>query len=78
MIGPVEAAGTAGGGDRDLVLRHPEIARRLTEPPIGYARPEQWNGYVPPVLWREQLNDSPQRMALLDLIAAARQAETEV
>lgn len=42
MTGPESAA------RRDLVLRHPDIARRLTEPPIGYRRPEDWTGWIPP------------------------------
>jgi|SRR5215471_1980382 len=33
---------------RERVLRYPDLAARLTEPPLNYARPEQWNGFVPP------------------------------
>lgn len=57
--------------ERERVLRHPEVAIRLTQPPISYARAEQWNGYVPPEMWRERHNDAPQRAALLSIIAAA-------
>lgn len=33
---------------RDCVLRHPDLARRLTEFPLGFKFPEQWDGFVPP------------------------------
>lgn len=35
---------------RAAVLRHPELAAELTRPPLGFARPEHWNGYIPPAL----------------------------
>lgn len=60
---------------RALVLRHPEVARRLTRPPLDYARPEQWTGYIPPESWNGEHNDSPRRAALLDIIAAAEAVE---
>lgn len=31
------------------VLAHPDLARRLVTE-LGYQRPEQWNGYVPPLI----------------------------
>jgi hypothetical protein len=33
---------------RARVLKHPDLAKRLTEAPLKYGRPEAWNGYVPP------------------------------
>lgn len=30
------------------VLRYPDLARRLTQPPLNYQRPEDWTGWVPP------------------------------
>ena len=35
---------------REAVLRHEDLAKRLTQPPLNYARPDQWNGYIPPAL----------------------------
>lgn len=60
---------------RALVLRHPDIARRLTMPPLGYAQPQQWTGYVPPERWNGEHNDSPRRAALAEIVAAAEAAE---
>lgn len=59
-----------------LVARFPDLAARLTQPPLGYARPDQWNGFVPPK-WVTTagddwvLNDSPQRTALVEICAEA-------
>lgn len=67
---------------RARVLRHPDLARRLVTE-LGYARPEHWNGYVPPRLdpddRREgtyvppsaKLNTSPRRAALVAICTAA-------
>jgi hypothetical protein len=49
---------------RYRVLKHPDLAARLTEPPIGFAEARQWTGYVPPRIWGGQLNVCPQRQAL--------------
>lgn len=35
---------------RRLVLAHPDLAARLTQPPIGYREPAQWSGYIPPYM----------------------------
>jgi hypothetical protein len=35
---------------RERVLAYPDLAGRLTRPPLNFKRPEQWNGYVPPRL----------------------------
>jgi hypothetical protein len=33
---------------RDRVLRYPDLAARLTQPPLNYRRPEDWQGWIPP------------------------------
>jgi hypothetical protein len=33
---------------RARVLSYPDLARRLTEPPLNYRRPEDWTGWIPP------------------------------
>lgn len=30
------------------MLAHPDLAAELTRPPLNFARPGQWNGYIPP------------------------------
>lgn len=56
---------------RDAVLAHPDLAAKLTQQPLDYTRPEQWNGFVPPELWNGQINDSPRRAALVELVDEA-------
>lgn len=57
---------------RGLVLRHPDLAARLTEPPIGHATPEIWNGYIPPTTdCTGAINTASCRPALLALVAEA-------
>ncbi len=62
---------------RRLVLEYPDLAAGLCREPIGYKRPEQWTGYIPPVFDRERPdgtvppNDSPRRAALLALLEQA-------
>ncbi len=43
----IETARADREARRERVLRYPDLARRLVTE-AGYARPEQWNGYVPP------------------------------
>lgn len=74
---PAPTSDSACQAERARVLRHPDIAKRLCESPLYYTRPEVWNGYVPPAMWREQTNDAPERVALLDIIGAAVQADKE-
>lgn len=62
---------------RARVLAQPEIAKRLTQPPLRYSKPEVWNGYVPPATWREQTNNSPQRAALMQILSDVAAAEIE-
>lgn len=64
---------------RTLVLSYPDLATRLTEPPIGFKHADQWTGYVPPAFDADvggvvKPNRSPIREALLDIVteAAAR------
>jgi hypothetical protein len=68
-----------------MVMRYRDLAEKLCQPPIGYAKPEQWNGYVPPAYDPEHidgsipLNDSPRRTALLALLEeAAERADAEM
>lgn len=61
---------------RRRVLSHPELAKKLTQHPIGYDRPEQWTGFIPPQ-WitsasadpdHRIMNQSPQRAALVRIM----------
>ena len=62
---------------RALVLAHPEVARRLTDYPLALREPKCWNGFVPPELWREERNDTPQRAQLLAIIAEAQRHDAD-
>lgn len=68
-----------------LIMRYKDIAAKLCDPPLNYARPEHWHGYIPPAYDPEQvdgmtpLNDSPRRTALLALLEeAAERADAEM
>lgn len=67
---------TDAAARKALVLRHPEIAARLTKPPFGYKSPEQWAGGVPPETFNGTRNDSPLRPAVLQLLADAQALES--
>ena len=57
---------------RNLVLRYPDLAAKLTQPPIGFSAPEKWNGYIPPATdCTGAMNTAPCRRALLALVAEA-------
>jgi hypothetical protein len=57
---------------RSLVLRYPELAAKLTEPPICHSSPEMWNGYIPPATdCTGAMNTARCRPALLALVAEA-------
>lgn len=83
----VEAARAAArqtSEQHKLIMRYPDIRARLCDPPLGYAKPEQWHGYIPPAYDAERidgvtrLNDSPRRTALLALLEeAAERADAE-
>ncbi len=72
---------------RRRVLAHPDLAQRLTARPLGFQRPEQWNGYVPPAsgFWGrlsrpsdvpvEVPNNSPAYFALCELGRAVAERE---
>ncbi len=72
---------------RKRVLAHPDLAKLLTERPLGFQRPEQWNGYVPPAsgFWGrlsrpsdvpvEVPNNSPAYFALCELGRAVAERE---
>lgn len=66
---------------RELVLRYPDIAAKLTERPLRFSRPEAWNGYIPPKLTPDRdgyrLNTSPFRAALVAICAEAEQRERD-
>lgn len=62
---------------RALVLRYPDLAARLTDPPVRHTTPEHWTGYIPPAYDAPTLggaapiNHSPARAALAALVAEA-------
>ncbi|MFF5404576.1 hypothetical protein ACFY8K_16955 [Streptomyces misionensis] len=62
---------------RALVLKHPDLAERLTQPPINHITPQHWTGYVPPAHDPENygggrpINTSPIRAALAALVEEA-------
>jgi hypothetical protein len=56
---------------RALILSQPDLAVRLTQPPLDYERAEQWNGFIPPEVWAGQSNGSPRRDALVELVTEA-------
>lgn len=64
---------------RERVLAHPDLAVRLTKPPINFKHPEQWNGYIASAKIERQgrLVDNPSivRKALIDLCNAVLAAE---
>lgn len=56
---------------RAAVLRWPDLAARLTEPPISHATPDAWTGYIPPATFNGGPNTHPARRALIDLTTEA-------
>lgn len=38
---------------RDRVLAHPDLAKRLTQPPLSLSQPTKWSGWIPPRLLAE-------------------------
>lgn len=80
------AQGVAGRREaaerRKLVLAHPDLAARLTRPPLDYKTPDQWSGHIPPLMiegpydprsprgaWIR--NPSPQRIHLVAIVREA-------
>lgn len=73
----------AAAYQRSLILRHPDLAARLTKA-LRLARPEQWNGYIPPRfneqgIHREEWhpNDTPMRALLVELVREAQSREAQ-
>lgn len=62
---------------RDRVLAHPDIAKRLCERPLSLSTPEVWSGYVPPYMWRDQVNNSPVRAQLMEILHAVAEREKQ-
>jgi len=66
--------------NRALVLRYPDIAKRLCEPPYSAGDPANWTGYIPGPLGAENsrgvvsMNNSPVRAQLLAILHDAAQA----
>lgn len=59
-----DQAQAANQARRERVLRHPDLAKKLTEPPLSYARPEQWNGFVPPAELQDEAPEGLHSSAL--------------
>lgn len=79
-----KSARTQTDDQHKLIARYKDIAAKLCDPPLGYDKPEQWHGYIPPAYDPEHidgvtpLNDSPRRTALLALLEeAAERADAE-
>jgi hypothetical protein len=64
---------------RGLVLAHRDLADALTDPRIGYAKADQWNGFVPPATTTlapgASINTSPRRAALRAICVEAIRRE---
>jgi hypothetical protein len=63
---------------RELVLAHPDLAERLTLPPIDCVSAAHWNGFIPPLMTCAEggkRNDSPRRPALIEVCAEAMARE---
>lgn len=63
---------------RALVLRYPDLAAKLAEPPIGHSSPEKWNGYIPPATdCSGAMNTARCRPALTALVAEAERRRVQ-
>lgn len=60
---------------RGLVLRHEDLAARLTQAPFRFSKPEGWNGFIPPAQWGQSINTDPSRRVLLELVAEAERRQ---
>ncbi|WP_017602230.1 hypothetical protein [Nocardiopsis lucentensis] len=63
----VEIDVTTNADRRRAVLAHLDLAERLCEEPLGFERPDQWTGFIPPAMWNQQPNTSPRRKALVEI-----------
>lgn len=67
---------------RARVLAHPDLAKRLTEPPLSLSEPARWNGYIPPrtlpedEFGRARVNNSPVRRQLVAIASEALARES--
>lgn len=63
---------------RERVLAHPWACKRLCEI-FGYKRPQQWTGFVPPARGPDgELNTSPYRRALMELLHDVEEADKAI
>lgn len=67
---------------RELVLRYPDLAAKLTQPPYSLARPDQWTGFIPAGDYEARHGrvpvDAPIRAQLLAILnEAAQRADNE-
>ena len=69
--GHMNAARTEAAHRRGLVLRYPDLAAKLTEPPLRFTSPEHWNGFIPPATWNQAMNTAACRPALIALVEEA-------
>ncbi|MFD5031677.1 hypothetical protein ACFWM0_14865 [Streptomyces sp. NPDC058405] len=60
---------------RALVLRHEDLAAKLTEAPHRFTLPGHWTGYIPPATWNGAANTTPVRPALLALVTEAERRQ---
>lgn len=78
---PIREAREACEARRARVLAHPDIADLLTKPPLKFARPEQWTGYIAPAVIESGrgtvTNTSPRRAALIAICQAVAERERE-
>ncbi|MEU0236811.1 hypothetical protein ABZ234_03905 [Nocardiopsis sp. NPDC006198] len=62
---------TTNAERRRAVLAHPDLAERLTLPPLNFSSPDRWEGYIPPEMWQQVPNNSPRRLALVAIYEEA-------
>lgn len=64
---------------RAAVLRHPDLAARLCEPPMKLGRPDQWTGYAgaqyTPGRMGFDVNRAPTRAQLVAIVREAEQRD---
>ena len=71
----VPPPGASAKVDKERVLKHPDLRRRLCEPPVNCSRPEAWPGYIPSESDGQQLNHSVRRSVLWEIANEAYQRE---
>lgn len=63
---------------RGLVLRYPDLAAKLTEPPLRFTTAEHWNGFIPPATdCAGAMNTARCRPALQALVAEAERRKAQ-